>query len=578
DAEQIQLHVSGISDECDNVLDTILNFVYHEVHEYDIVINEIMADESPSLGLPEYEYLELYNTKSYPISVEGWKLQIGSKELLFSSDTIPANSYLILCSHTSKEEFLVYGDVHSLSSFSSLTNSGNNLRLLSAKGETVDEIVYSDTWYQSEGKSNGGWSLERIDPMNFTWQEPNWKASNATDGGTPGKQNSVFAENKDQTLPQIENLEVVNTNTVRITYSEPMQELEVLQISNYKLAQGKNLILEIHKLEEVKTIIEIVFQEHLLENARFKLEISERVSDLAGNPLKSNLVEFWIPTSAHQGDIVINEILFNPLAGGSDYVELFNRTQNVYDLSKLCIGKKDENYLLIDSVKLAKKQILLHPESYGLFTADSLNIAENYYTSNTAVFHQVSLPNYPDKNGRIVLYTKDELIDDLEYNEGMHFELLASKEGVALERVNPDEETNLHSNWQSAAQNIGFGTPGIRNSVYSDIEESVEEVSLSSKIFSPDNDGIDDRLYINFNLKDDGFVANIRIYNALGKEIRKLASNLYLGTDDSVYWDGLNSKRERLPIGVYLVYIEMFNPDGGMKTYKKTCVIGGKLK
>lgn len=547
-------------------------------NEYDVVINEIMADESPSQGLPEYEYIELYNTRAFPISVEGWKLQIGSKELLFSSDTIQANSYLILCSNPAEALFSEYGNAMGLSNFTGLTNAGNSLSLLSANGKTIDEIVYSDTWYQPEEKSNGGWSLERIDPMNFAWQEPNWKASNATDGGTPGKQNSVFAENKDQTLPQIEKVEVVNTNTVRITYSEPMQELEVLQISNYKVAQGKSLILKIHKIEEVKTIIEIVFQENLLENSRFKLEISERVSDLAGNPLKTNLVEFWMPASAHQGDIVINEILFNPLAGGSDYVELFNRTQNVYDLSQMYIGKKDENYLLTDSVKLAKKQILLHPESYCLFTADSLNIAENYYTSNTAVFHQVSLPNYPDKNGRIVLYTKDELIDDLAYKEGMHFELLASKEGVALERVNPDEETNLHSNWQSAAQNIGFGTPGIKNSVYSDAEESVEEVSLSSKIFSPDNDGIDDRLYINFNLKDDGFVANIRIYNALGKEIRKLASNLYLGTDDSVYWDGLNSKRERLPIGIYLVYIEIFNPDSRMKIYKKTCVIGGKLK
>ncbi|PXY00959.1 hypothetical protein DF185_13780 [Marinifilum breve] len=537
-----------------------------------------MADESPTQGLPEYEYIELYNTKNYPISVEGWKLQIGSKELLFSSDTIQANSFLILCSNASKEDFLIYGDVHSLSSFGGLTNSGNRLVLFSAQGKTIDEIAYSDTWYQLDEKSDGGWSLERIDPMNFTWQEPNWRASNSAIGGTPGKQNSVFAENNDQVLPKIEDIQVMNSNSVRITYSEPMQELEVLQILNYELVQGKNLIFEIHKMEEVKTIIEIVFKDHLLENAKFKLEISEKVTDLAGNPLKSNLVEFWIPTLVHQGDIVINELLFNPLAGGSDYVELYNRTQNIYDLSQLYIGKKDENYLLTDSVKLAKKQILLHPESYLLFTADSLNITDNYYTSNTAVFHQVSLPNYPDKNGRIVLYTKDELIDDFEYYEEMHFELLATKEGVALERVNPDEETNLNSNWQSAAQNIGFGTPGMKNSVYSDIQETVEEVSLSSKIFSPDNDGIDDRLYINFNLEDDGFVANIRIYNSLGKEIRKLASNLYLGTDDKVYWDGLNSKRERLPIGIYLVYIEMFNPDGRMKTYKKTCVIGGKLK
>ncbi|MDQ2180641.1 lamin tail domain-containing protein, partial [Marinifilum sp. D714] len=564
--------------ECGNVLDTILNFVYHELHEHDVVINEIMADESPSQGLPEYEYIELYNTKSYPISVEGWKLKIGSKELLFSSDTIQANSYLILCSNAVVVLFSEYGNTLGLSNFTGLTNSGNSVKLLSAKEETIDEIAYSDTWYQSEEKSNGGWSLERIDPMNFAWQAPNWKASNATDGGTPGKQNSVFAENKDQILPQIKDIEVLNSNTVRITYSEPMQEAEVLQKSNYKLVQEENLILEICKLEEAKTIIEIVFKEHLLENAEFKLEISKNVTDLAGNPLKDNQVEFWVPSQIHKQDIVINEILFNPLAGGSDYVELYNRTQNIYDLSQLYIGKKDENYLLTDSVKLSRKQILLHPESYCLFTADSSNVAENYFTSNTSVFHQVDLPNYPDKNGRIILYTKGELIDDLEYREDMHFELLASKEGVALERVNPEEETNLISNWQSAAQSIGFGTPGMNNSVYSDIEESAEEVSLSSKIFSPDNDGIEDRLYINFNLKDDGFVANIRIYNSLGKEIRKLASNLYLGTDDSVYWDGLNSKKERLPIGIYLVYIEMFNPDGHMKTYKKTCVIGGKLK
>ncbi|PXX91173.1 hypothetical protein DF185_23270, partial [Marinifilum breve] len=78
DAEQMQLDVSGVADECGNILDTIMNFVYHVVHEHDVVINEIMADESPTQGLPEYEYIELYNTKNYPISVEGWKLQIGS--------------------------------------------------------------------------------------------------------------------------------------------------------------------------------------------------------------------------------------------------------------------------------------------------------------------------------------------------------------------------------------------------------------------------------------------------------------------------------------------------------------------
>ncbi|MDQ2179612.1 lamin tail domain-containing protein, partial [Marinifilum sp. D714] len=94
-----QVEVLNITDKDGATLvSDSINFEYlAPANEFDVVINEIMADESPTQGLPEYEYIELYNTKSYQISVEGWKLQIGSKELSFSSDTIQANSYLILC-------------------------------------------------------------------------------------------------------------------------------------------------------------------------------------------------------------------------------------------------------------------------------------------------------------------------------------------------------------------------------------------------------------------------------------------------------------------------------------------------
>ncbi|MCT4603204.1 MAG: lamin tail domain-containing protein, partial [Marinifilum sp.] len=160
-----RIEISNIKDEQGAILDyDFIEFEYLAPAKiFDVVINEIMADENPTNGLPEYEYIELHNTKDYPISVENWKLQIGKKELFLSGDTIQANSYLILCSNSAVDAFTKYGNTLGLSSFTGLTNAGASLQLKSAKEKIIDEIAYSDTWYKSKDKSDGGWSLERID-------------------------------------------------------------------------------------------------------------------------------------------------------------------------------------------------------------------------------------------------------------------------------------------------------------------------------------------------------------------------------------------------------------------------------
>lgn len=117
----------------------------------------------------------------------------------------------------------------------------------------------------------------------------------------------------------------------------------------------------------------------------------------------------------------------------------------------------------------------------------------------------------------------------------------------------------------------------MKNSSYDIDENEVSVVGFKQKIFSPDNDGVDDRLIINFDLEKSGYVANIRIYNSYGREIRRLASNLTLSTTDELFWDGLLASKERASIGVYVLYFELFHPDGDVKTYKKTCVLGGSL-
>ncbi|PXX95652.1 hypothetical protein DF185_21365, partial [Marinifilum breve] len=236
-AGNYQVEVLNITDEDGSTLasDSITFEYLAPANVFDVVINEIMADESPAQGLPEYEYIELYNTKSYPISVEGWKLQIGSKELLFSSDTIQANSYLILCSNSAAESFSGYCNALGIANFTGLTNSGNNLKLLSAKGESIDEITYSDIWYQSEEKSNGGWSIERIDPSNTCSSRSNWSASVNENGGTPGKINSIHAANIDEEAPKVISFRLKSENHLSLEFSEMINELTLLNPENYKL-------------------------------------------------------------------------------------------------------------------------------------------------------------------------------------------------------------------------------------------------------------------------------------------------------------------------------------------------------
>nr|WP_320118040.1 lamin tail domain-containing protein [uncultured Marinifilum sp.] len=578
DGEIQELSVSNLQDECGNVLDTVLSFIRYEIHENDVVINEIMADENPTKGLPEYEYIELYNTRDYPVSVENWLLKVGAKEVNLSADTLAVNSYLILCSTSAAEFFADYGNVLGVSGFSGLTNSGAEIEILSPTGEQIDKIAYSDSWYKSAEKEDGGWSLERIDPMNTAWQEPNWSASEDLTGGTPGKVNSVYAENRDLNNPEIVKLEVKSANSLAVFFSEPMLEEEMLNLKNIELLPDLEYPEKVINIDGKGVEYDLMFGNELLGNSQYELIFSDLITDLAGNSLLEQKVEFSVPVDISKGDVVINEVLFNPLSGGSDYVELYNVSDNILDLSNLYLAKRDENLILTDSTKLSDEQLLFQPNSFILISSDTTNVIENYFTNNPEVFYEIKIPNYSDKEGRVVLLSDLEVIDDFAYKEKMHFDLLASVDGVALERINPNADTNSESNWQSAAQNVGFGTPGLENSVYNNFENQESEVSLSTKIFTPDNDGKDDRLYINFKLKEDGFVVNIRIYNSIGKELRKLASNLYLSSEDKVYWDGLNAKKERLPIGIYMVYIELFNTDGERKVFKKTCVLGGRFK
>ena len=135
------------------------------------------------------------------------------------------------------------------------------------------------------------------------------------------------------------------------------------------------------------------------------------------------------------------------------------------------------------------------------------------------------------------------------------------------------------NNWHSAASEVGFATPTYENSqLKSDTEASGDGIfTLGEDTFSPDNDGYKDYLLINYNVPNNGYLANIKIFDAKGRIIKDLVQNELLATGGFFQWDGSNEEGSKARIGIYVVWIEFFDENGNVNVEKETCVLAGQM-
>ena len=107
--------------------------------------------------------------------------------------------------------------------------------------------------------------------------------------------------------------------------------------------------------------------------------------------------------------------------------------------------------------------------------------------------------------------------------------------------------------------------------------EFVEEITIDPEIFSPDNDGYNDVVSINYIFNEPGYMMTVNVFNAGGNLIRKLVNNQYLGTKGAVNWDGIQDDNTKAAVGIYVFFIQVYDLNGTVKKYKKTTVLASKL-
>ncbi len=582
-ARQLNIHTDSLQVVCyisthyssDKViLDEVK--VWHEqeplspVQTFDVVINELMVDPLPAVGLPEAEYLELFNTLLVEVNTAGWELRINGVKKKMPDKVIAPRSFLLVCSTGDHERLSLFGDALGVPGFQGLLNKGALIEILDANGIAVDRIDYSDSWFGDPLKSNGGWSLERIDPFRQCNQPANWKASQHPDGGSPGKLNSVLADNPDRVAPSIKWAVAVSANQAELAFTEPIDTALLLKPTQYTLSElGTPVAIE--AIDSKKILLH--FKDPFQLNKIYALGIGQ-LADECGNIMAESSCEIqW--NKLEQGDILTSELLFDPVPGGEDYIEIYNNSDKFIDISLLYLSTRDKNSELAQIYPLTGDRRVLLPERFMALTKDTNGVFPWFHIKCPSCFIQMEkIPSLPNGKGHVILLDEERnLIDEFSYSGNMHSPFLANAEGVSLERRSFSAGTNEKENWHSASAEAGYGTPGYENSQMEAVSVQRPFVYFEPESFSPNNDGYNDRFVIKYETGKPGFVANIKVFDSSGRFIQDLVKNELLSTVGFISWNGEDSTGSLQQPGVYIMWVEFFNEAGEVYRFKKGVVL-----
>jgi hypothetical protein len=576
------LFANNISDIHGNTAEPLFFlFCLHDVKSFDIVIREIMADPSPQTGLPDAEYTELYNRSVYPVSLKDWTFEAGTTIKVLPDVIINPHEFLILTKGTLLSFFGHSVDL--FTSASTLSNEGSVLVLRNQKGRVIHSVNYSIDWYRNSQKDDGGWSLEMIDPGNPCGCEENWSASESLLGGTPGQINSINHSNPDTLAPYPVKALVENDSYLRVFFSEPLDSTSFGNPGQWVPDHPELPVTGVIPVPPDYRQILLQLSGKAEPGALYNLLLPESVQDCSGNRLKKgSSVQFAVPDTIVESDLVINELLSNPYPDGERFVELYNRSSKSFDLRQLVLLDPDTaSPESPKPVSITEKGYMMFPGDYVVLTKDPRDISSRYYTPDKDCIVKItSLPGLTqDDSGMLILARKNDLrvIDRVSYSSDMNFPLLASPEGVSIERINSEVSSGVRSNWHSAAGSCGYATPGYLNSQASREIEAGSFVSLDKEIFSPDNDGKDDVVFLRIRPDQPGYVANIAIYSSGGGLIRQLVRNVSVSADCVFSWDGITDQNTRAATGIYVVYTELFNADGDVKKFKLPVVLASEF-
>ena len=549
-------------------------FMPEEIAPFDILINEFMAAPSSTLGgLRGVEYVELYNRSDKIIDLSDLQYSDGASPSMLPEHIIAPQEYVIITDDENVTLFTSNG-ITALGVNVSLSNGGDDIWLQNLFGETIHRKIYNPLEIAS------GISTELVNPESFCISD-NWQLSTSPVGGTPGAENAVFNASADTNGPSLVCVNVINETTINILFDEILNATSVEQTDNYTVNNSIGSPSFV-ALDGPGDAVTLNFNTVFTEDVIYEINVNNVADCTGGNVMTSGTTQFSNST-ALAGDLILNEILFDAPSGGVDFVEIYNNSDKILKIDGFQIAEieldGDDFYGDIEA------RCPLLPGEYVAFSNDPQSTVMSYpLTLNPDGILPMDLPSF-DNDATIILFGEmqllgREVIDSLSYFEDFHNPLFDDTDGVSLERIDFDAPSSDPNNWQSAAEAVGFATPAYENSQYRPSGTgggTADCVTIEDEVFSPDNDGFEDFLQINYNLDTGGYIANVRIFDARGRQIKQLINNQFLEVEGFFRWNGDTDEGLKARLGIYIVWVELFDVNGNVTRCKNTCVVAGQL-
>lgn len=277
------------------------------------------------------------------------------------------------------------------------------------------------------------------------------------------------------------------------------------------------------------------------------------------------------------GEFVFNELLPNPFAGGSEYIELYNRSDRALPVSGLSVAVRKADGTLNTRYPLSSVTATIESDGYVLLTKNLEGVTD-FYTiqSPSSLFEVPKLPILANTSSTLVLFRSKDgtVIDEVSYTSKWHASSIKDQKGVSLERIDPDAETQSPSNWTSASATVGYGTPGYPNS-QSDISlpDDPDTPDEPTGIKTPQWDESAGHYTISYYLDQPGYNCRAFVFNIAGQRVAQIANHELLGLTGKLTWDGYALSGKQLQTGVYIFYAELYHVSGTVKRYKQVFLV-----
>jgi hypothetical protein len=459
--------------------------------------------------------------------------------------------------------------------FSALNNTTPDaVVLFDSRGVVMDSVWYTPAWGGANGKS-----LERIDYDFSSTDSANWRSSSPT----PGVENNAARKDFDLVITsgsaKVSENSLTLTATVRNSGRRTAAEFNV---RFYYDAVGDSAVSPVKLVHTANGGFlapsdSMILQLDWQTTAKGKIPIICVVDFPGDQRISNNTIFFSGVNKFSPQSVVVNEILYEPLAGYSEFIELFNRTADTVDVQGWKIMDASSSSGNRTVIQFPNESLLLFPNHFLVITADSSFFAQHSLLKTstggrTLVTHKdLSLNNSGDD---VVLADQtNTTIDSLRYSPSWHNPSLnTSTAGRSIERFNPSFESNDRRNWSTSVAPSG-ATPLQANSIFTKGIPSAAGLSLSPNPFSPDNDGFEDIIAITYSLPSTISMIRARCFDVQGRLVRTLANNEPVASSGTLLWNGLDDNNRRVRIGMYIILFEALDAAGGINRVMKDVVV-----